>query len=451
MDQSITYNNYSLQDNTMISQIVGDEAWTDRLETYRVARAGIDKPVARFAQPKTIRVKGKIISTTASGLDGKISEVKQQLDTVNANLDIAYPITQNYIHPDVGLMTYSDTIRRFVAIPQNFTTQNQPYETLSVDYAIDFMIPTGTGESTVMDVSTVSGFTSDTWGIYGFVFGSAPAQTLTEFVFTNGGRVNRFEYYSRGRRISTTVIGTGYYVAGDKITIDNEHQRVFLNNTETTYSGTFPSWDIGPITTTDYDRINFYGDSLILDQKQTEANAGTSLFGGNYRAQSFVPSATAKCPQVDMFVRRLGAADLSLSSLVVQLANSSGGLPGSNISGTYTTFDPASISENGAWIPVVFSTAPTLTSGTTYFIKIYQGGNSGNMSHCYTLGRWHFGTSTPNVDKYPAGDEYDSADFGSTWSRADATGLDLMFKTYYSGAAFAHSGVLTLTTAIYNY
>lgn len=128
-------------------------------------------------------------------------------------------------------------------------------------------------------------------------------------------------------------------------------------------------------------------------------------------AMPFTPSANGPLSRLDLNIKKtLGAT----GHVIVEIRNDNSGLPGSTILAQSSILNNL-VTTAYAYVTMRFIDAPTLVSGTKYWIYAYIQDN---------------GTGTFNLDKTAATGAYSTSD-GSTWT---ALGYSVNFKTYLATA-----------------
>jgi len=167
-----------------------------------------------------------------------------------------------------------------------------------------------------------------------------------------------------------------------------------------------------------------------LDQSNSYSpNAYNALWNNQYIGQSFVPSSTGWCTQVEMMIYKIGNPAVNLELRIYATSN---GLPtgAALASKTVTPGDVGSTS--GIWRTFTFSSPATLSSGTTYAVCAWS--TSTNINNAYG---WEASVSNTG---YAAGTLVYSTNQGGSWSNA---GYDNPFKTYVK--YYCSSGYLIST------
>ncbi len=422
MATNISYNSYNLQDSEIITSIIEMDDFKKTINTLEPGRKDGVLYVSNEYQPKTVHVEGYLCTSTISGLNSKIDEFKTKLADSEKALDVDF----------MGIT------KRFNATPQNLMIERESYHVDTAPFAVDFLVPQGIGYDTTLYTGTVSGFTSDiSNGVSMSILGTAAAEPLITFQFTNGGKINTLELTHNDQKLTTTVSGTAFFAPGDTVSIDCNKRAVYLGGNISTYSGMFPAFPPG----TDNFYVNFYGGTNLLDQSQIIGNADDMLSGRHWIGQSFTTgvAATGTLPRVDLLYRKVGDVG---SDLMVDIYSSSGGLVSTLL--TTQRVVESTIQDVNGWYPVFFDSPASISAGTMYFIVLHTEYNVGNNYNGYLFGRWFYGCDPNSTNAYANGNEWTSYNAGATWTNTEPSGLDLMFKTYYKSGLSGHSGQLTV-------
>ncbi|MBI5912905.1 hypothetical protein HY839_00500 [Candidatus Azambacteria bacterium] len=150
-------------------------------------------------------------------------------------------------------------------------------------------------------------------------------------------------------------------------------------------------------------------------------------------AQSFQPSTSSALSKVSVYVKKTGAPP----DATIRIVNNNSGVPGGTGSVVATgTLGAASVGTGYVWIDVGFSSNPTLTNGTTYWIVLDGGSDLSNY--------WAWGYDT--ADPYGSGQAKYSPDWSAgspTWTNVNgSSNSDMAFKVYLAGATTKIDGVL---------
>jgi len=179
------------------------------------------------------------------------------------------------------------------------------------------------------------------------------------------------------------------------------------------------------------------GGSATADQSY--GNGSASSVDTNFRnasgtqdaTQSFVISATNPLSKARIYIKKVG----SPTNATVTIRTNNSGSPSSTVVAT-GTLTASLITTSYAWTDVTFSTSPTLTSGTTYWLTVDSSSTSASAyyvwggSNAYSSGQAKIGT------------------VGGTWyttSPQITSGTDFFFEIYTGGVAGSISNVIVGT------
>lgn len=171
------------------------------------------------------------------------------------------------------------------------------------------------------------------------------------------------------------------------------------------------------------------GTQSSADQQWTTQNGDVNLGDANARAdlaQSFKPSATNALNKVSLYLRKVGSpGDITLkivsdnSGKPSNTVLASGSLAASTVTGSYSFVDGT------------FTTAPTLTAGSTYWLIAIASVNSSN----------YFVWGADTLDGYASGTAKSSSNWSVNNASWSALASDLDFKTWMGGVVTSLSGV----------
>ncbi|MEK7076791.1 MAG: choice-of-anchor R domain-containing protein, partial [Patescibacteria group bacterium] len=144
--------------------------------------------------------------------------------------------------------------------------------------------------------------------------------------------------------------------------------------------------------------------------------------------QSFTATAGGALSKMSVYLAKAGSPS---SNLTVRITTDNGGKPNSSDIAN-TTIAPSQVGASASWIDVSFSSPPTLTNGTKYWIVLDYGTNSASN---YWI--WRKDTS----DAYAG----NTGQYTSNWSSGSATwtnvGGDLAFRVWIGGTTTRIEGV----------
>lgn len=162
-------------------------------------------------------------------------------------------------------------------------------------------------------------------------------------------------------------------------------------------------------------------------------NCGDQLFGKNISgqdildiAQSFKPSTTTTINKVSLKVKKIG----NPPDVTVRVMTDSGGNPNKNSVLTSGILYSSLVTTQYGWVDVTFTTNPTLTTETTYWLVIDTSSNASNY--------WSWGADT--TQSYVRGQPKWSPNWQSGNPTWNSIPVDLNFQIYMGGV---NTGVFT--------
>lgn len=195
--------------------------------------------------------------------------------------------------------------------------------------------------------------------------------------------------------------------------------------------GQYTSLALGADT---FPRISYY-DITGGNLKFVRCSDAACTSGGvqSDAAQSFDSGSTAAISKVSLYIKKVG----SPANATVRIVSNNSGVPGGAANQlTSGTLNAASVGSGYAWIDVGFSSNPTLTNGTTYWIVLDADSDASN----YWV--WGYGSTDP----YGSGQAKYSADWSAgspTWTNvAGSANSDLTFKVFVVAGATGIDGLL---------
>lgn len=236
MATDITFNSYDLQSTTVITSDIDDSAAAQRsLGVYTKVRRGGGVITDDTYLTKIIAVKGKIVGTSVTNLEGLIDDFQAAMAVQEKNLDI----------------DYEGGTRRWIATPQSHVVSRPVRAANWANFEIDFVV-TEFGKNTsattlVNNVSITSGSSNQSITIDG----SAPEQYLLITVEVNsltGSSVNSLTL--KNNETSQGVTITRAWAANDTLLIDVAAQTVTVEGVAVDYTGIFPIFTPGSRTLT---------------------------------------------------------------------------------------------------------------------------------------------------------------------------------------------------------
>lgn len=409
MSQGITFDNYSFQSDTVITSRVSHETLAPRELSYlKIASERGVSLIDDTYGPKNITLEGTIISPTASGLDGKVREMGEVLSRRQRNLDIDY---------EGGTVRYGAT-------PVEFSIEREYYHISSAPYRATFFVPEGIGRATASISGTKSGIATDGQTFDISISGSAPPKPVITVGVEASSTINQISLYNitTSKRI---LVNRTNYAAGDILEIATGDKTVKLNNMPVTYSGVFPEFEMGTNTL----QFILQGTTESIDEKQENTAHITYLGTGQWVAQSFKLDGNGTVKKVSLFLRKIGTPPFSTVNLEIQTDsnNAPSGTVVSNATKTVSVNNIPSAVEN--YVPFIFSTPPSLSLATTYWLVVKASSDSGNTNNRIVI-RFEAGGS----DRYANGELKYTINQGKTWNAANyfegSQYYDLVFRIY---------------------
>src|SRR5437773_312583 len=171
---------------------------------------------------------------------------------------------------------------------------------------------------------------------------------------------------------------------------------------------------------------------LSIADSSTSGNAMSST---TWWGQSFSPTITGTLTKLDVDLFCSGCTGTS-SSIVVNIHNTSGGLPTGAAIATATI--PAFTSGAGVFYSVTFGSPASLTAGTVYAFTVHA-------SSAISAGTYAVVRTTNNL--YGGGVSLLSSNSGGTWGTPTGASKDLEFHTYITTAfTYPNPGNFTSST-----
>jgi len=228
---SIVFNGYGLQNESVISQILRNNSLPQRdLETAMKPRAHGEFLNGDFWRRKLITISGIIKKATKELFEAELDKFKQALSEAEAELDLVI----------------NGEIRRYKATlnnPSQVFEERQGYHVTFTPFSLQFLVLDPFGKSVDYDSVTYSdltnlNFTEQVWN-------SGTVKALPQIIlnFTNASDVTGvvFKNNTTGEEIEVTQSIS----AGDYLKIDAENCEVLLNGSVVDYEGFFPSFEVG--------------------------------------------------------------------------------------------------------------------------------------------------------------------------------------------------------------
>lgn len=165
------------------------------------------------------------------------------------------------------------------------------------------------------------------------------------------------------------------------------------------------------------------GGSATVDQQCTTNNADFQFNQTDRRdvAQKFTPTTSGALSKISAYIKKTG----SPSDITVRIMTDSSGSPTKTQVGGSGTISSSSVTTSYGWIDATFSSTPTLTSGTDYWLML---DTSSSTSNYYTWAKTSSDSTCSGTGKYSTNWNVSSP----VWTAASA---DYNFKTYMGGIA----------------
>lgn len=370
---TITYDSTAINDgsNLIISRI-GHELTADRdINTQRIAsRDGLVYIESQYGA-KVISCEGYIIGSSANDLDTRIITLQELFSRKQKDLDIQYD------GADIGTI-------RYVSTPRNFVIKRDYYHITTVPFNVDFFVPEGVGKATTLISGNETGITTDGHTFSLTMSGSADPKPLLTMTLNDSNIVEYIKVMNATTNTAVTV-GSGFFADSDVIKIDCDELTTTINNTNTTFSGIIPTFNIG----TNNINIGIYGNEEILNEEAVIPGILSSEVceGDQKLAQSFQVQTNTSLSKVLLQIKKVGSPTFTTLNLEIQ-TDTAGSPSGSEVANGTSSISINDIGTDYGFIPFVFSTLPSLTASTTYWIVISDpdGGWPIDASNCI---RWN--------------------------------------------------------------
>lgn len=136
-------------------------------------------------------------------------------------------------------------------------------------------------------------------------------------------------------------------------------------------------------------------------------------------AQSFVVSTSTAVAEVSLYIKKTGTP----ANATIKLMSNTSGSPSTTVLAS-GTLSAGSVTTSYGWVDVGFTTNPSLTPGTTYWLVIDM--PSVSTTNYYTM-------ATTNTDSYTSG-QMKRGSVGGSWTVPNAS-YDSFFKVYVGGVS----------------
>ena len=244
VNDDIVFNDYGLQNTSVITEYVNDQSPTREVSFARLPYLDGELFNSEYFRKKIITLKGRITKSTRALLEAELDLFKQAMCEPNAYLDIA--------------RTTAGTKRRYYATltnPESMFIERQQSDITSVPFTLVFeahegfsynkdytnQVATGTSLITNFTVWNTGTFETPVW----FIINCTTVNTITAMLIEN-------------LTTGESVLLTTAIVNGDLIEIDGITKEVTLNSTAKDFDGFFPSLAVGA----NLFRITFTGTSV---------------------------------------------------------------------------------------------------------------------------------------------------------------------------------------------
>jgi len=225
---SVEYNNNSLQSATIITQEIEHESIDGKqLDMQKLASRDGGKFLSANFNPRVIRLRGYIKSTTQALLEGAIDDFKEVLNATTKNLDIGY----------------AGGTRRYVCDMARITLLREHFNTTFAEWEVEFIciktpfgktVDTTSSEHTIASLATYAG---------SFVaLGSYKPKPRIIITFTEVAGVNDIRIRNTTTGDWIDISNANGYVNNDVIEVDCDNYTVTLNDVAWDYFGFFPQF-----------------------------------------------------------------------------------------------------------------------------------------------------------------------------------------------------------------
>lgn len=398
----ITFDSYNLQDNTVITEhIDGDDSLPQKatgvyeLPILHGAKRTFEKYMARY-----ITLKGIVKSPTASGLIGKLEELKELFSRQEKSLQITYPDSYTRI---------------YTASVEDVKMPRPAYAVTVANYEAKFVCPEPWSVRTNNTISGVYNISDPITTLSVGISGTLDPQPQIFFNTTASGSKFIFANTTTGKSIE---ISTTFSGSGRSLIIDCYNFSVQLDGNPTEFRGTFPQFKANQQNSISIITIGQSGDAKDQYFEDTTNLKYVINFGKNRAiAQSFIPT-KAKLLYVELFLGLNSTYAPSQNyTITVEIQTDSSNKPSSTVVGT-AVIAPIE-SKTLSWYRAIFASPLTLTIGSKYWIVIKAPNTVSN--HTYKQGIY----LTSQIAGI-SGSE--SENQGATWFTSD--NYELLFRTF---------------------
>ena len=397
------------------------------VNSVKIARASGDFVIDISSNSRTIHLSGTLSFSTQALLEAGIDTDKKLLagDPLNRGFGI-FTFSWNgasrecdVICPDLSQLFEQRTGRDITKCP----------------FEIDLLIPSGevraTTYTTESGTSVTTGYTTATVTVSSATMPVRPQYTVT---FTDATPTSGTPLTMILTNTTTTqgiTLAPTAFSNTDVFRIDTESKIVRQNQNVIDYSGVFPELVPG-------------ANALVLDitKASTIVNSFTGVlnpvryYGATHsasrKAQSFVAGATTSIKNIWLYMYKSRQyISGTFGDLAVRIETDTAGAPsGTLVTNGSLTIATALIPQTSpGWVQAAFSTAPSLTSGTTYWIVLSAASTTHPNEYAWVEGSGSASAKT-SLD-------------GSTWAYTN-TGLVANYKLIESGGIAAIAATLDI-------
>lgn len=222
----LTFNDFNMQtDNTtdgIITSAIRDMDMPDvQMDKDKLNARDGEKWLSSNFGKKTIQVEGKIISVSASGLEGRVDEFKRCL----------YPKA-------VGLLrtTKAGQLREYEALVSSVAISQEAYETTMVPFIVRFEVPAGFGyRPDIVCATTFSGVTSSSFIANVLTSGNAPYLPVIKVKINSATQLGRLTLENLATQDKMTFARA--FSAGEQVELDLDGDLPNILGSGITYSG----------------------------------------------------------------------------------------------------------------------------------------------------------------------------------------------------------------------
>jgi len=402
---SIQYNSTELENATYNAEFVKHESTPNRELNIipHIKQTGGILVNERFPY-KTIPLRGYIVGSSQSDLDSKIDTLKNLFNTSEKNLDVSW----------------AGGTRRYVATPRNFICDRNHYNVSSVNFSVDFVVPSGVGKATsltpVINALSVTStpYTNTTMNLSSGSSRIRPLITIT----TNSGTIHGYKVTNTitGDYFILTRGGTGL-ISGRTIDCDAKT----INGVYDNFIGDF--LDYSPLANRRL-RIDV---GEILDEHFDSYEYGVAIYndGANdiERAVSFkTKHSDDTYRKMACFIKKTGTP---VGNLNWRIETDNNGEPSGTLihAQAYGAISAGEVTTSLDWVEdYTNSTFTGIKANTTYWLRFAASASGGDSSNCFVIG---YGA------EYSKGTGATTDDGGTTWTISTKA---YPFRLYIGGA-----------------